>query len=41
MSAPKVLVLRAPGINCERETHFAFARAGGAPEFVHITELLQ
>ena len=30
MSAPRVLVLRAPGINCERETHHAFARAGGA-----------
>ncbi|MBX3462488.1 MAG: phosphoribosylformylglycinamidine synthase subunit PurQ [Planctomycetes bacterium] len=40
MSAPKVLVLRAPGINCERETLHAFARAGGAPEFVHIRQLL-
>ncbi len=41
MTAPKILVLRAPGINCERETFHAFQRAGGAPEFVHITELLQ
>lgn len=40
MNEPKVLVLRAPGINCERETHFAFARAGGAPEYVHIQQLL-
>ncbi len=40
MTAPKVLVLRAPGINCERETHFAFERAGGVPEFVHVTELI-
>ncbi len=40
MSAPKILVLRAPGINCERETHHAFARAGGSPEFVHIQQLL-
>jgi len=40
MSSPKVLVLRAPGINCERETHHAFARAGGTPEFVHIRQLL-
>ena len=40
MKAPRVLVLRAPGINCERETHFAFQRAGGAPEFVHVTQLL-
>jgi phosphoribosylformylglycinamidine synthase I len=40
VSAPKVLVLRAPGINCERETHFAFARGGAAPSYVHIRELL-
>ncbi|MEO6596131.1 MAG: phosphoribosylformylglycinamidine synthase subunit PurQ [Planctomycetota bacterium] len=40
MSSPKVLVLRAPGINCERETHHAFARAGGSPEFLHIHQLL-
>jgi phosphoribosylformylglycinamidine synthase len=40
VSSPKVLVLRAPGINCERETHFAFARAGGTPEYVHIQQLL-
>jgi len=40
MSSPRVLVLRAPGINCERETFHAFARAGGAPEYVHITRLL-
>ncbi|HLQ38674.1 MAG TPA: phosphoribosylformylglycinamidine synthase subunit PurQ [Planctomycetota bacterium] len=40
MSSPRVLVLRAPGINCERETLHAFARAGGAPEFLHITQLL-
>ena len=40
MSAPKVLVLRAPGINCERETHHAFERAGGSPAFLHIQQLL-
>ena len=40
MSSPKVLILRAPGINCERETFDAFARAGGACEYVHITQLL-
>lgn len=40
MKTPKVLVLRAPGINCERETLHAFARAGGAPSFVHIRQLL-
>jgi len=40
MTAPKVLVLRAPGINCERETQHAFGRAGGAPEFVHVNQLI-
>jgi len=40
MSSPKILILRAPGINCERETHHAFARAGGSPEFLHIQQLL-
>ncbi|MBL9076144.1 MAG: phosphoribosylformylglycinamidine synthase subunit PurQ [Planctomycetes bacterium] len=40
MTTPKVLVLRAPGINCERETQHAFARAGAAPSFVHIRQLL-
>ncbi len=41
MSAPRILVLRAPGINCERETHHAIARAGGDPEYLHIQQLLQ
>ena len=40
MSSPKVMILRAPGINCERETHHAFARAGGSPAYVHIQQLL-
>ncbi len=41
MKPPKVLVLRAPGINCERETQFAFQRAGGDAELLHIRELLE
>ena len=40
-TAPKVLVLRAPGINCERETLDAFRRAGAAPEYLHIKKLTQ
>lgn len=40
MSSPRALILRAPGINCERETHHAFARAGAVPEFVHVNQLL-
>ncbi|MHC4813283.1 MAG: phosphoribosylformylglycinamidine synthase subunit PurQ [Planctomycetota bacterium] len=41
MSTPRVLVLRAPGINCERETFHAFQRAGALPEYVHIKKLAQ
>ena len=40
MSKPRILILRAPGINCERETHAAFARAGGAPEYLHVNQLI-
>jgi len=40
VSSPRALILRAPGINCERETHHAFARAGAAPEYVHVGQLL-
>jgi phosphoribosylformylglycinamidine synthase len=41
MSTPKALILRAPGINCERETHHAFERAGASSEYVHIKKLLE
>jgi phosphoribosylformylglycinamidine synthase len=37
----RVLVMRAPGINCDTETAHAFALAGAAPESVHILELLE
>jgi phosphoribosylformylglycinamidine synthase len=37
--APRALILRAPGINCERETFDAFARAGAQCEFVHVRQL--
>lgn len=40
MSTPSVLVLRAPGINCERETHHAFELAGARCEYVHVKRLL-
>ena len=40
-SRPRVLVLRAPGINCERESYDVFERAGAAPEYVHVKRLLQ
>ena len=40
MSAPKALILRAPGINCERETYDAYERAGANSEYLHIKKLL-
>lgn len=41
MTKPKILVLRAPGTNCDEETAFAWELAGGAPERVHIHQLIQ
>ena len=41
MSAPRVLILRAPGTNCDKETAFAFERAGAAAELVHVNRLLE
>lgn len=40
MSSPRVLVLRAPGTNCDQETAFAFERAGGTARVVHVRQLL-
>lgn len=39
MAVPRVLVLRAPGANCDEETHYAFELAGAQPERVHINRL--
>ena len=41
MTSPRVLVLRAPGINCERETHHAFELAGARCDYVHVRRLLE
>jgi phosphoribosylformylglycinamidine synthase len=38
---PRVLVLRAPGANCDLESAFAFERAGAAAERVHVNRLLE
>jgi phosphoribosylformylglycinamidine synthase len=38
---PRVLILRAPGTNCDVETAFAFERAGGKAERVHVNRLLE
>ncbi len=39
MTKPRVLILRAPGANCDIETQFAFERAGADAERVHINRL--
>ena len=36
---PKAMILRAPGINCERETFHAFELAGATPSYVHVKRL--
>ncbi|WP_027719432.1 phosphoribosylformylglycinamidine synthase I [Desulfovirgula thermocuniculi] len=36
---PRVCVLYADGTNCDRETYYAFEKAGGAPELVHVNQL--
>lgn len=41
MSKPKVLILRAPGTNCDQETGYAFELAGGQVTFEHVNQLLQ
>ncbi len=41
MYMPRALVLRAPGINCDRETAYACRLAGFETELVHINRLLQ
>lgn len=36
---PKVCILRTDGTNCDSETYYAFNKAGGACELVHINQL--
>ena len=40
MTTPRVLILRAPGTNCDEETEFAFEQAGARAERVHVNRLL-
>jgi phosphoribosylformylglycinamidine synthase len=39
MASPRVLILRAPGANCDAETQFAFEKAGAVAERIHINRL--
>jgi len=41
MATPRVLILRAPGTNCDLETAYAFQCAGAKTELVHINRLLE
>jgi len=41
MATVRVLVLRAPGINCDEETAFAWSMAGAQPELIHVNRLLE
>ena len=41
MPQPNVLILRAPGTNCDQETAFAFEQAGAKAELLHINRLLE
>jgi len=41
MATPRVLILRAPGSNCDQETAFAFEVAGAKAEVVHLNRLLE
>jgi len=40
VTTPSVLVLRAAGTNCERETAYAFERFGATSETLHVNALL-
>ena len=41
MLAPRALILRGPGTNCDEETAHAFERAGGHTKRVHVQALAQ
>jgi phosphoribosylformylglycinamidine synthase I len=41
MTKIKVLVLRAPGTNCDGETAFAFHQAGAAASLCHVNQLIR
>lgn len=41
MARPKVLVLRAPGTNCDVETAYAFELVGGDASRVHVNQLIE
>ena len=40
MASPRVLILRAPGTNCDAETAFAFEHVGAITSSIHINRLV-
>ncbi len=38
---PRIVILRAPGTNCDAETAYAFQRAGGQTEILHVRRVLE
>lgn len=41
MKSPKILIISGDGINCERETAWAFSLVGAETQIVHINEILK
>ena len=41
MAKPRVLILRAPGTNCDGETAYAFQLAGAEVSLVHVNRLIE
>jgi phosphoribosylformylglycinamidine synthase len=41
MAQPRILILRAPGTNCDAETAHAFRLAGGKPDVLHVNRVLE
>jgi phosphoribosylformylglycinamidine synthase len=41
MANARVLILRSPGTNCDKETAFAFEQAGAQTTFLHVKSLCQ
>ena len=41
MTTPRVLILRAPGTNCDQETAYAFEQAGAGADCLHLNRWLE
>ncbi len=41
MATPRVMILRAPGTNCDLETEFAFQQAGAVTDRIHVNRLIE